>query len=221
MARSLLECIGMTNPSADPQKILHALMALHRAWPLEKRISQEACDSTRETYLAVLARWIKTASAPSPDGLDSEALDELLALDAIFLTEDEQAIGAAPFCPVPTDIAVRFPHEDLHALSALDALAMPRLLESACVIETHCPASGQPISFQLDAQGNPMESDLDNAVVVLRKTSDHVDRYVFDLAPGIRFVHPALAQQFPQCLSLPEAIAVAHAFYGFQRKLLD
>ena len=91
--------MAMTSPSADSQKILHALMALHRAWPLEKRIRQEACDSTRETYLAILTRWMRTASAPAPAGLDAEALDELLALDAIFLTEDEQKIGAAPFCP--------------------------------------------------------------------------------------------------------------------------
>jgi hypothetical protein len=211
----------MTNPSADSQKILHALMALHRAWPLEKRIRQEACDSSRETYLAVLNRWMRTASAPAPAGLNAESLDELLALDAIFLTEDEQAIGAAPFCPVATDITVRFPHEDLYALSALDALALPRIVGSAGVIETRCPVSGHPISIQLDAQGNPMQDELDKAVVVLQKSSDHVQRYVLDLAPGIRFLHPSAAGEFPQRLSLAEAIAVAHAFYGFQRKLLN
>jgi hypothetical protein len=211
----------MTSPAADSQKILQALMALHRAWPLERRIRQEACDSTRETYLAVLNRWMKTASAPAPAGLDAESLDELLALDAIFLTEDEQAIGAAPFCPVPTDIAVRFPHEDLYALSALDALALPRILGSAGVIETRCPVSGRPISIQLDAQGNPMQDELDKAVVVLQKTSDQVQHYALDLAPGIRFVHPDAVGRFPQRLSLAEAIAVTHAFYGFLRKLLN
>jgi hypothetical protein len=211
----------MTIASADSQKVLHALMALHRAWPLERRVRREACDSTRETYLAVLSRWTKAASAPAPAGLDAEALDELLALDAIFLTEDEQAIGAAPFCPVPTDIAVRFPHEDLHALSALDALALPRLVGSAGVIDTHCPVTGEPISLQLDPQGNPLVGELKKAVVVLRKTSDQIQRYALDLAPGIRFVHPAAAENFPQLLSLAEAVAVAHAFYGFQRKLLQ
>lgn len=196
-------------------------MALHRAWPVERRIRREACDSTRETYLAVLTRWAQTASAPAPVGFDVEELDELLALDALFLTEDEQAIGAAPFCPVPTDIVVRFPHEDLHALSALDALALPRILNTAGVIETRCPVSGQPISLQLDAQGNPMQGEADKAVVVLRKTSDEVQHYSLDLAPGIRFVHPSAAARFPQYLSLAEAIAVAHAFYAFQRKLLS
>jgi hypothetical protein len=60
----------MTNPAADSQKILQALMALHRAWPVERRIRREACDSTRETYLAVLTRWAQTASAPAPVGFD-------------------------------------------------------------------------------------------------------------------------------------------------------
>lgn len=211
----------MTGPSADSQKILQALMALHRAWPVERRIRKEACDSTRETYLAVLTRWAQTASAPAPVGFDVEELDELLALDALFLTEDEQAIGVAPFCPVPTDIVVRFPHEDLYALSALDALALPRILNTAGVIETRCPVSGQPISLQLDAQGNPMQGESDKAVVVLRKTSDEVHHYSLDLAPGIRFVHPSAAMRFAQYLSLAEAIAVANAFYGFQRKLLN
>jgi alkylmercury lyase-like protein len=195
-------------------------MALHRAWPIERRIGQEASDSARETYRAVLTRWIKTASAPAPAGLDAESLDELLALDALFLTDDEQAIAAPPFCPAKTNIAVHFPHEALYALSALDALALPRLLGSACVIEARCPVSGKPISVQLDARGNPMEGELDKAVVILSKTSDHVQHYALDLAPGIRFLHADSGAAFPQCLSLAEGIAVAHAFYGFQRKLL-
>ncbi len=211
----------MTNQAVDSQKILRALMALHRAWPVENRIRKEACDSTRETYLGVLTRWVQTASAPAPDGFDAEELDELLALDALFLTEDEQAIGAAPFCPVETDIVVRFPHQDLYALSALDALALPRMLNTPGVIETHCPVSGHALSLQLDPQGNPMQGELDKAVVVLSKTSNEIHHYSLDLAPGIRFVHPSAAASFSQCLSLAEGVAVANAFYGFQRKLLS
>jgi hypothetical protein len=210
----------MGNPAADSQKVLHALMAVHRAWPVEQRILKQACDSTRQTYVAVLTRWMRTASAPAPAGFDVETLDELLALDALFLTEDEQLIGAAPFCPAPTDIVVRFPHADLYALSAIDALALPRILNTAGVIETRCPVSGQSISLQLDARGNPMQGEVDKAVVVLRKTREEIHHYSLDLAPGIRFVHPASAEQFAQRLSLVEAIAVAHAFYAFQRKLL-
>ena len=196
-------------------------MALHRAWPLERRVLKEACNSTRETYVAVLTRWMQTASAPSPAGFDVEELDELLALDALFLTEDEQAIGAAPFCPVQTDIVVHFPHQDLYALSALDALALPRLLNAAGAIETRCPVSGHAISLQLDAKGNPMQGEVDKAIIVLRKTSDEIHHYSLDLAPGIRFVHPSSSARFPQSLSLAEAIAIANAFYGFQRKLLQ
>ncbi len=204
---------------ADLNKVLAALKGLHRAFPIEQRLKTQACDSTRETYLAVLSRWVQTASAPSPAGFDAEALDELLALDAIYLTENEQAIGAAPFCPVETDIKLSFPHETLYALSALDALALPRLLGSACVIETRCPASGQPISLQVDAQGNPLPSELDKAIVVFRKASEHVQHYSHDVSMGIRFVHPALQGQFAQSLTLAEAAAVAHAFYAFQRKI--
>lgn len=205
---------------ADLNKVLAALKGLHRAFPIEQRLKTQACDSTRETYLAVLSRWVQTASAPAPAGFDAEALDELLALDALYLTEDEQAIGAAPFCPVETDIKLSFPHETLYALSALDALALPRMLGSAGVIETRCPASGQPISLQIDAQGNPLPADLDKAIVAFLKISDQVQHYSHDVAVGIRFMHPALRGRFAQSLTLAEAAAVSHAFYAFQRKML-
>jgi hypothetical protein len=205
---------------ADLNNVLAALKGLHRAFPIEQRLKIQACDSTRETYLAVLSRWVQTASAPAPAGFDAEALDELLALDALFLTEDEQAIGAAPFCPIATDIAVHFPHETLYALSALDALALPRILDTAGTIETRCPVSGQPISLQIDAQGKPLAGELDKAIVVFLKSAEHIQRYALDLAPGIRFVHPSMSGRFGQTLGLAEAAAVAHAFYAFQRKML-
>lgn len=205
---------------ADLTKVLAALKGLHRAFPIEQRLKTQACDSTRETYLAVLTRWVQTAVAPSPAGFDAEALDELLALDALYLTEDEQAIGAAPFCPVATDITVNFPHETLYALSALDALALPRMLGAAGVIETRCPATGQAITLQIDAQGNPLPEEIHKAIVVFMKTSEHIQHYSLDVAPGIRFVHPSMNGRFPQSLGMVEAAAVAHAFYAFQRKIL-
>jgi len=204
---------------ANLNKILAALKGLHRAFPIEQRLKTQACDSSRETYLAVLARWMQTSAAPSPAGFDPEALEELMALDAVYLSEDEQALGAAPFCPVKTDLTLHFPHETLYAVSAIDALALPRILETAATLETWCPASGQAIQIRIDAQGSPFESDQDKAIVAFRKISDDPHHYAADVAPGIRFVHPTLAAQFPQHLSLAEAAAVAHGFYAFQRKL--
>lgn len=204
---------------ANLPKILAALKGLHRAFPVEQRLKTQACDSSRETYLAALSRWMQTSAAPTPTGFDAESLEELMALDALYFTEDEQAIGVPPFCPVQTDISVHFPHEKLYAVSAIDALALPRILNCAATIETFCPASGQPISIRVDAQGAPFESDQGKALVVFRKVCDDPIHYAADVAPGIRFVHPALAGQFPQQLSLAEAAAVAHGFYAFQRKL--
>lgn len=213
--------MSTTHSQADLSKILAALKALHRAFPVEQRLKTQACDSSRETYLAALSRWMQTSAAPSPQGFDTEALEELMALDALYFTEDEQAIGVPPFCPVKTDITLHFPHETLYAVSAIDALALPRILDTAATIETFCPASGQPLQIRVDAQGSPFESDLGNAIVAFRKISDEPIHYAADVAPGIRFVHPALSSQFPQQLSLAEAAAVAHGFYAFQRKLFS
>jgi hypothetical protein len=211
----------MSQTQADLNKILAALKGLHRAFPIEQRLKTQACDSSRETYLAALSRWMQTSAAPAPTGFDAEALGELMALDALYFTEDEQSLGLPPFCPVETDIAVHFPHERLYAVSAIDALALPRILDCAATIETICPVSNQPIQIRVDAQGAPFESDQGRAVVVFRKISDEPRHYAADVAPGIRFVHPAMACQFPQQLTLAETAAVAHGFYAFQRRLLQ
>lgn len=204
--------------NADSQRVVAALMGLHRAYPLERRIVKEACDDTRETYLAVLSRWIQTGAAPSTDGYDRDALDELTALDAIFVVDGR--IGCPPFCPAPADIQVHFPHETLHALSALDALALPRLLHASGTIETRCAMSGEPISITMTERGELRAEDLAVAVVAFQKVADNVTRYAFDLAPGIRFVLPEHGQLMRQTLGLGEASAVANAFFSFQRRLL-
>jgi hypothetical protein len=204
--------------NADSQRVLAALTGLHRAYPLERRISDEACDDSRETYLAVLLRWIHTGVAPLIEGFDREALDELAALDAIFIVDGQ--IGCPPFNVAATDIQVHFPHETLHVLSALDALALPRLLQAPATIESRCAMSGEPIQLTLTQEGELRSAELDVALVAFQKVANEVARYTFDLAPGIRFVLPEHSAGLRQTLTLSEASAVANAFYSFQRRLL-
>lgn len=203
---------------ANSERVLAALMGLHRAYPLERRMLTEACESTREAYLAILSRWLHTATPPVTEGFDREALDELAALDAIFIVDRQ--IGCPPFNVAQTDIQVHFPHETLHALSALDALAMPRLLQTAGTIETRCAMSGEAIHLTLTQDGELYPEHLDVAIVAFQKVANEIARYTFDLAPGIRFVLPQYRSELRQTLSLAEASAVANAFYAFQRKLL-
>ena len=204
--------------NADTQRILSALVGMQRAYPLERRIRNEACDDTRETYLAVLLRWLQTGTAPSTDGFDRDALDELTALDAIFIVNGQ--IGCPPFNVVKTDIQVHFPHETLHVLSALDALALPRMLNAPATIETRCAMSGEPITFSLTKEGELSAAEQNAALVAFQKAANTITRYTFDLAPGIRFVLPQHSQALKQTLTLGEASAVANTFYSFQRKLL-
>lgn len=204
--------------NANSQAIIAALMGLHRAFPLERRIGKEACDDTRETYLAVLLRWVQTGSAPLTTGFDTESLDELVALDALFIFDEK--IGCPPFSATTTDIQVHFPHETLHALSALDALALPRLLNAPARVETRCAMSGEPIQFTLTQNGELLPEETGTAVVAFQKVASNISRYTFDLAPGIRFILPQHSSSLRQTLTLGEASAVANAFYAFQRKLL-
>ena len=208
------------NPQATIREdlVMQALMGLHRAWPLEKRLRHDACDATRETYLALLARWIQAGSGPDPSGFDAEALDELSALDAIYLTAGR--LACPPFCPAQTDITLHFPHVTLHAVSALDALALPRLLDAPARVETRCPLSDEPLAFTLTRDGSLPEAELGSAMVAMRKIAVEVRRYPLDLAPGIRFVHPAAGARMNQALTLLEGAAAANAFYAFQRRLL-
>ncbi len=212
----------MTNKpqaTADTQRVLAALTGIQRAYPLERRIKNEACDDTRETYLAVLLRWLQTGTAPLTEGFDRESLDELTALDAIFIVNDQ--IGCPPFNVVKTDILVHFPHETLHVLSALDALALPRMLNTAATVETQCAMSGQPIHFSLTEEGKIRTDESSTAVVAFQKVANSITRYTFDLAPGIRFVLPEHAGTLQQTLTLDEASVVANTYYSFQRKLIQ
>ena len=202
----------------NAQRILEALLGLQRAYPLERRMQKEACDTTREAYLAVLARWVHSGAAPSVDGFDLESLDELSALDALMIVDDH--IGCPPFSVVATDIRVHCPQASFHVFSALDALDVPRLLNAAATIKTRCAVSGEPISFSLSEKGEPRVEDNHRIAVAFQKVSNHIARYALDLAPGIRFVLPQHAKALRQTLTLAESAALAHAFYAFQRKLL-
>lgn len=202
----------------NAQRILKALLGLQRAYPLERRMQKEACDTTRETYLAVLARWVHSGAAPSVDGFDLESLDELTALDTLFIVNGH--LSCPPFSVAASDIRVHCPHASFHVFSALDAFAVPRLLGTAATIETRCAVSGAPIGFSVSEKGEPCLEDNDRIAVAFQKVSNHIVRYALDLAPGIRFVLPQHAKGLRQTLTLAESAALAHAFYAFQRKLL-
>lgn len=203
---------------ADSQRVLSALTGLHRAYPLERRLQKEACETTRETYLAVLLRWTQTGVAPSVDGFDLESLDELTALDAIQIVNG--LISCPPFSATPTNIVVHCPHETMYAVSALDALALPRLLNTAATIETRCALNGEPINVSVTEKGEIPLVQLDGVLIAFQKISNNISRYSFDLAPGISFVLSKYASALQQSLSLAESAAVANAFYDFQRNLI-
>ena len=202
----------------DAQRILAALIGLQRAYPLERRLQKEACDTTRETYLAVLARWVHSGVAPSVDGFDLESLDELTALDVLMMVNSH--LSCPPFSVAATDIRVHCPHASFYVFSALDAFAVPRLLDTAATIETRCAVSAEPISFSVSEKGEPCLEDNDRIAVAFQKVSNHIARYALDLAPGIRFVLPRHAKALRQTLTLAESAALAHTFYAFQRKWL-
>lgn len=180
-------------------------------------MQNEACDATRETYLAVLLRWVHSGVAPCVDGFDLEALDELIALDALQIVDG--CISCPPFSVVPTDTQVHFPHVSVSTLSALDALALPRLMDTAASIQARCVISGEPISFMVTETGD-LYADDQMVSVAFQKVANHITRYALDLAPGIGFVLTAHAHALRQTLTLAEAATVANTFYAFQRALL-
>ena len=180
-------------------------------------MQNEACDATRETYFAVLLRWVQSGVAPCVDGFDLEALDELVALDALQIVAG--CISCPPFSAVPSATQVHFPHASVSALSALDALALPRLMGTAGNIQAHCAISGEPISLIVTETGD-LHVDDGAVSVVFQKVTNHIARYALDLAPGIRFVFTAHAHALRQTLSLADAASVANAFYAFQHGLL-
>ena len=196
---------------------LRFLDRLRAAFPLEQRI-ERAEMATRGAYARVLTRWIE-GKIPSLDLLSPAEMQSLRELDAIV--PGPSGIGCYPFSVDDRGISVRLGHRRVSAMCAIDALAMARLASSTGIVNARCVTCLNPVSCEVQADGSLQHDACESARVLwrhaVRKTGSCSDSLCRDL---VFLCRQCASPEDSDCLTLPQATAVANAFFRFQRGLI-
>lgn len=209
--------LPVTDRPAHRNAVLDGLAALRGEFPLEARL-RSAAPALRSAYGQMLSQWLQ-AAPPSTSLYDRKLLDGLQALDAIV--PETGHIGCYPFAAHDTGIRVQLPAGWVHAMCAIDALAMARLAESVTVIESGCLHCHAPIAIRMEPNGGLDHDQADRATVAWMPADTTHGACSTRLCRNIRFLcHHCTPPSGSRHYTLPQAAAIGNAFFAFQRALL-
>lgn len=201
--------------------VTRALQKLGDEFPLQARI-EGAQPTLQAAYAGILGHWVREAAPPAAAIAPQAVLDALSAMDAIV--SDEQGIGCYPFSARKTEIRVHFSGQSVHAMCAIDALAIPRMVRHASRITARCTVCRCHLACAVAANGS-VEKEHQNpeaARVVWEPGAGGGQACCIRLCAGIGFVcRHCTASPGALTFSLPQAAAVGNAFFAFQRRLLE
>jgi hypothetical protein len=198
-------------------RVLEGLARLRTLFPLEERL-RIAPQPTRAAYAQVLTQWLR-ATPPSTPAFDADALAALVKLDAVV--PEEHGLGCYPFSTIDTGIRVVLPGGTVHAMCAIDALAIARLARARTRIDAECATCGTGIAIQVEENGGLDHDQVDVARVVWQHAGAAHTYCSQGLCRRIRFLcqkcpEPGAGENF----TLPQAAAIGNAFFRFQSALL-
>lgn len=138
-------------------KLENALKRLNIILPLKK--SQDKCALavkelhqqmlwsfvTRGRILtkAEMAQWVSDVP---------EAINVLSKHDMVTFSESGEPVGAYPFTMMEREHKVRVNEHQIHAMCALDALAIGPMFEEATEITSQCRVTGDPVKIQMSGE---------------------------------------------------------------------
>lgn len=210
---------GATESRENRKAAFHgALQKLREEFPLQHRI-ESAPAEIRAAYAKILCHWRETGVPPQADIIPKPELEALEALDAVAF--EEQGIGCYPFSARDTGIRVNYSGKNVYAMCAVDALAIPRLVRHASRVTARCAVCRCHLAFAVEAHG-AVERGHAEGVRVIWQPRQAGGACCESLCQGIRFVcrHCDMPHGVAM-LSLPEAAALGHVFFAFQKRLLD
>jgi hypothetical protein len=198
------------------QRVVDGLARLKEAFPLEARIAGAAAP-VRAAYTELLRHWAG-GRAPDHDIAPADMLTALVEMDAVALHPD--GVSCHPFSARPTGIRVGFGGQAAHALCALHALAIPRLLGRTGDITAGCAGCGAALSLRVDDGGGLDHDQIGRATVWWKPLPAGTGHGAAGLHRNSRFLCPVCSAPPAELYTLPEAAAIGNAFFGFQRRLL-
>ena len=194
---------------------LQFLDRLRAAFPLEQRI-RAADSAARNAYGRVLAKWI-CGEVPDRDFLSPAELHALCQLDAVV--PGPAGLGCYPFSTDDRGISVRFGRYQANAMCAIDALAISRLAGLASVVDAHCSVCLVPVNGQVQADGSLDHDAWPDVRVLWRHAVRAPGSCSESICRDLVFIcQKCAASEGCDCLTLPQATAVANAFFRFQRE---
>jgi hypothetical protein len=198
-------------------RVLDGLARLRAAFPLEQRVLV-AEPAARAAYALLLRHWLR--AQPPPDAtIDATLLAQLARLDAVV--PEEHGLGCYPFSSVDTGIRVTLPAGTVHAMCAIDALAIARLARAHTHIDATCATCGTAIACRVEENGSLDHDQAEMARVVWQPAGDPQTSCSRGLCRQIRFLCRACPESHAgACFTLPQAAAIGNAFFRFQSALL-
>lgn len=205
------------NPPDPKSVVLDALARLRALFPVEARILA-ASAATRKVYAQVLAQWLQ-APPPIASAFHAEAITQLLGFDAVVL--EDQGLGCYPFSTDTNRPQVTMGNRVVHAMCAIDALAIARLARTRTGIAGQCRSCDAPIALVVEENGGLDHDQVELARVAWQQTQVLSSSCSQGLCRNIRFLCPTCQQpEASEVFSLPQAAAIANAFFRFQLPLL-
>jgi len=129
------------------------LLQLRRILPLKER--QDACGGdARQLHRRILYSFVERGRIPSRDELaryavdPGAALDELRSNDMVIFSADGEPVGAYPFTMEAREHRVRVNGHEVHAMCAVDALAISPMFGMPTQISSRCRVTGEPVGIR-------------------------------------------------------------------------
>jgi len=206
--------------AARPLCVQEATTRLRSEFPLQLRI-EGASSELQAAYVQILRAWISRGEATSRTSFPPDIVPQLIALDAI--ADSSAGLGCYPFSAVDSGIDVRFAQAAVHAMCAIDALAIPMLVGASTTIKGPCDGCARPLSVTVSREllrwvPAPQEPCF---VHYRHHKAAPEDQCCVGLCKNIVFLCTSCAKPHTdQVLTLEEAMMVGQQFFAFQKQLL-
>ncbi len=196
----------------------NVLGRMRHDFPLQARL-EIAEKPIQESYARVLQAWIEGAAAPPAESIPVRHLEWLVAIDAV--TQTPQGLSCYPFSATETSIRARFgATRCVHAMCAIDALAIPGLVGMQTHIEAFCAGCRHPVFTAIHSYGTVVSSTPTPLYVIYQEPTTTQGACCQRLCPGIGFLCSACLQpESRQVLTLEEALFIGRKFFAFQSRL--
>jgi hypothetical protein len=131
--------------------VLQAIQTLKEAFPLQRNL-ENAGAPLQQAYREILSYWIRHGMPPARNWAPEPLLKTLCEFDALLI--DEHGISCYPFSARDAGIQVEYAGRSVHAICAMDALAIPRLVEQEARVTARCKICRRDIACSVAANGS-------------------------------------------------------------------